>query len=131
MNTEIMRDTLAKSLAGTIAFPDVIRILIGEGVESYRADLVRLEETFYMPDGATFVETIAFPATSIADRFSAPDVIAAIRDSQTGKCKYREFLSRAMRAGVANYVVYLEGKKVIYFGRNGECHIEVFPGFQP
>jgi hypothetical protein len=46
MNTDIMRDTLAKSLAGTIAFPDVVRILIGEGVESYRADLVRLEETF-------------------------------------------------------------------------------------
>ncbi|MGA7291788.1 MAG: DUF1398 family protein [Terriglobales bacterium] len=127
MNTEIISDTLKKSLAGTFAFPDVVRTLIGEGVESYRADLVRREETFYMPDGATFVEKMDFASTPIAENFSAPDLIAAIRDSQAGRCKYREFLNRAVRAGVTSYVTYLSGKKVIYFGRKGEFHVEEFP----
>jgi uncharacterized protein YbcV (DUF1398 family) len=130
MNTEIMSATLAKSLAGSITFPDVVGILIGEGVESYRADLVRMEEAFYMPSGETFVEEIAFPAAPIADRFDASEVVAAIRDSQAGRSKYREFLSRVMRAGVANYVTYLRGQKVIYFGRNGEFHVEEFPRAQ-
>jgi hypothetical protein len=65
MNTEIMHRALAKSLDGSIAFPDVVRTLIEEGVESYRAD------------------------------------------------------------------PYRRGKKVIYFGRNGEFHLEEFPNSKP
>jgi uncharacterized protein YbcV (DUF1398 family) len=131
MNTELMRGTLARSLAGTIVFPEVVRILSAEGVESYRADLVRLEETFYMPDGGTFVEKMAFPAKTIASDFRAAQVVAAIRDSQAGKCKYTEFLSRIMDAGTTSYVVYLSGKRAIYFGRKGEFHVEEFPRAQP
>ena len=114
--------------AGTFAFPDVVRTLTAEGVESYRADLVRLEETFYMPDGDTFVEKMDFPAKAIGKDFAVAEVVAAIRDSQTGKCKYREFLNRVMDAGTTNYVVYLSGRKVIYFGRMGDFHVEEFPG---
>jgi uncharacterized protein YbcV (DUF1398 family) len=131
MNTEILRDALARSLAGTFAFPDVVRTLTAEGVESYRADLVRLEETFYMPDGATFVEKIDFPAKAIGKDFAVSEVVSAIRDSQAGTCKYRQFLNRVMDAGTTSYVVYLSGKKVIYFGRKGEFHVEEFPGAKP
>lgn len=127
MNIELVRKTLAGSLAGTNAFPDVVRALTAEGVESYRADLVRLEEVFYMPDGTTHMEKLAFPAMPIGDDFAAADVVAAIRDSQAGKCKYPEFLNRVMKAGTTGYVTYLSGKKVIYFGRKGEFHVEHFP----
>ncbi len=100
MNNGIMHDTLAKSLEGSIRVPDVVRTLIEErGVESYRADRVRLEETFYGPDGATFSEKISFLFTPIADHFSVPDVMAAIPDRQAGKCKYGEFLNRLIQAG--------------------------------
>jgi uncharacterized protein YbcV (DUF1398 family) len=128
MNIEIMHDTLAKSMAGSIDFPEVVRRLTTEGVESYRADLVRLEETFYMPDGESHVEKMSLPQSPIAEEFSAEGVIAAIRGSQSGKTKYREFLKLAMDAGTTNYVVFLRGKRCIYFGRSGDFHVERFPG---
>jgi uncharacterized protein YbcV (DUF1398 family) len=106
MNIETIRNTLAGSLAGTNAFPDVVRILTAEGVESYRADLVRLEETFYMPDGTTHVEKLDFPARGIGEHFAAAEVVSAIRASQRGECKYPEFLNRDMDAGTTSYVVY-------------------------
>jgi hypothetical protein len=38
-------------------------------------------------------------------------------------------LSRAdMEAGTASYGVFLNGRKAIYFGRNGDFHVEPFPG---
>ncbi len=128
MNTEVLHNAVAGSLAGTNSFPDVVRVLTEEGVESYRADLVRLEETFYMPDGATHVESLDFPRRPIGEQFRSADVIAAIRDAQAGKCQYREFLHRVMDAGTSSYVVHIRGRKVIYFGRHGEFHIEEFPG---
>jgi uncharacterized protein YbcV (DUF1398 family) len=130
MDTQLLHETLAKSLAGTITFPEVVRVLTAEGVESYRADLVRLEETFYMPDRSTHVEKMACSAGPIGDRFATDKVVAAIHDSQTGKCKYREFLGRVMEAGTTSYVTYLKGRKVIYFGRHGDFHIEEFPRVQ-
>lgn len=127
MNTEILHETLKRSLQGAIAFPEVVRILTAEGVESYRADLVRWEETFYLPDGTTHVEKIDFPAADIAEDFCASGVVAAIRASQEGKSKYHEFLTRVMNAGTASYAVFLTGKRCIYFGRKGEFHVEEFP----
>lgn len=128
MNIEIMCKTLGESMAGSIDFPEVVRRLTAEGVESYRADLVRLEETFYMPDGESHVEKMDFSPAPIADNFSVEGVVAAIRGSQTGKTKYREFLKLAMDAGTTSYVVFLRGKRCVYFGRNGELHVEHFPG---
>ena len=127
MNTEIMSETLAQSLAGKITFPDVVRILTAEDVESYRADLVRLEETFYSTSGETFVEKMDLPRGDIALNFSAAEVASAIRASQAGTCDYREFLSRLMSAGTTSYEVFLSGKQCIYFGRKGEFHVEEFP----
>ncbi len=127
MNTELLHKTLAGSLAGRVAFPEVVGTMIAEGVESYRADLVRMEEIFYAPDGETHVEKIDFPAKPIGEEFVVAGLIAAIRDSQAGRCRYPEFLTRAMAAGTTSYVVFLNGKKVIYFGRKGEFHIEEFP----
>jgi uncharacterized protein YbcV (DUF1398 family) len=131
MNIEVISNALAGSLAGTNAFPDVVRILTAEGVESYRADLVRLEETFYMPDGTTHVEKMDFPARGIGDDFAATEVVSAIRASQAGECKYPQFLNRVMDAGTTSYVVYLTGRKAIYFGRKGEFHVEEFPRANP
>src|SRR5580693_5051870 len=114
MNIEVISNALAGSPAGTNAFPDVVRILTAEGVESYRADLVRLEETFYVPDGTTHVEKVDFPARGIGEHFYADQVVSAIRASQAGKSKYPEFLNRVMDAGTTSYVVYLSGGKAIY-----------------
>ena len=39
---------------------------------------------------------------------------------------YPEFLQRATAAGTIAYWVFMAGKKVIYFGRKGESHVEDF-----
>ncbi len=126
MNTEAIHTALAGSLAGNTTFPEVVRALAAEGVESYRIDLVRMEKTSYMPDGETDLQRFAHPG-AIAEDFSPTAVVAAIRDIQAKKIKYREFLTRIMAAGCTGYSVFIHGEKAIYFGRKGGFHVEEFP----
>lgn len=128
MNTELMRDTVTKSLDGTMAFPEIVSLLLADGVERYHADLVRMEKTFYMPDGRTHVEKMPIGPMAIGETFVTSDLVATIRDSQTAGQRYLDFLWRATAAGSTDYIVYLQGRKAVYFGRKGEYHIEVFPG---
>lgn len=122
-----MHRALEGSLAGRMTFPEVVRTLIGAGVESYFADLVRGEETFYASSGETHVEKMALPSTKVAAEFSQTGIVAAIRAAQADEIRYPEFLNRATEAGTAAYWAFLAGKRVIYFGRKGEFHIEEFP----
>lgn len=126
MNTSIMKKTTAESLAGTMPFPEVIGLLTAEGVESYHADLVKLEKTFYMPDGKTFVEDLNYEPSVIGNDFSADGVVTAIRAIQAKEIRYKEFLRQIMEAGTTAYFVFLEGKKAVYYGRKGDFHIENF-----
>jgi uncharacterized protein YbcV (DUF1398 family) len=97
-------------------------------VESYFADLTRGEETFYMPSGETHVEKMSLARGKIADEFSQNGIGSAIRAAQSDEIRYPEFVKRARAAGVAAYWAFLTGKKVVYFGRKGEFHVEEFPG---
>jgi uncharacterized protein YbcV (DUF1398 family) len=58
-------------------------------------------------------------------------VKADILDSQRNGQKYSDFTRRAMEAGVQGYFAFLRGKRVTYFGRQGDQHTEWFPGAQP
>jgi uncharacterized protein YbcV (DUF1398 family) len=122
-----MHEVLAESQAGKLIFPEVVRRLLSAGVESYFADAAKGEETFYMPDGQTHVEKMALPPMKIADEFSSSGIISAIRAAQMDTIRYPEFMKRAAAAGVIGYWAFLTGKKVIYFGRKGEVHVEEFP----
>ena len=130
LNTEAMRRALEGSLAGKLTFPEVVGILTSAGVESYFADLVRGEDRFYTPTGETHVEKMNLPSVKIADNFSQSGIVAAIRVAQADEIRYPEFLRRAMSAGIAAYWAFLAGRKVIYFGRKGEFHVEEFPRVQ-
>jgi uncharacterized protein YbcV (DUF1398 family) len=54
-------------------------------------------------------------------------LVAAIRAAQADTVRYREFVKSSTAAGVIGYWVFLTGKRVIYFDRKGEQHIEDFP----
>lgn len=123
----IIEECAAASLSGKIAFPDVIGRLVSLGVERYHADYSRHETTYYLPDGDSHVVKIAHPPRAIGATFSAAEVEAAVRASQRGEIKYVEFLDRTMAAGCVGYFVQLAGRQVLYFGRNGETHVERFP----
>jgi uncharacterized protein YbcV (DUF1398 family) len=127
MNTGTVHEALGGSLAGKLTFPQVVGMLVGAGVESYFADLVRGQETFYAADGETHAEKMALALTRVADDFSETGIIAAIRAAQADQIRYPEFVKRATAAGVAAYWAFLAGRRVIYFGRKGEFHIEEFP----
>jgi uncharacterized protein YbcV (DUF1398 family) len=127
MNTQLMRDTLHASEAGKLRFPEVLSALAKANVESYRADFIRREDTFYLPDGQTHIEAMQVPDEPVADRFTPDDLVATIRAVQADTIRYPEFVRRAMTQGVSAYQVFLHGGKVIYFGGNGETHTESFP----
>lgn len=128
MDTAAMKSALKGSESGKLRFPDVIGILSGAGVESYYADLIRGEDVFYMPDGQTHVEPMQHSGWKVAGSFSQEALIKALRLVQADEIRYPEFLKQATSAGTAGYRVFLTGRKVIYFGRKGEFHVENFPG---
>ena len=128
MNLEVIHACVKGSADGTLKFPEVVKKLMDIGVERYTADLVRLEDTFYSRKDESVNEKIPVTALpKVAQHFSAEGVQNAIRASQQGKIDYKEFLRLVMNAGTASYVVYLDGRQAIYYGRKGECHIEKFP----
>jgi uncharacterized protein YbcV (DUF1398 family) len=98
------------------------------GVERYHQDLRRSERTYYLPDGTS--EVVGNDAVPVAPPviFSAGGVEAAVRAAQAGAINYKEFCRRAMEAGCVGYVVSIVGKRVVYYGRTGDTHVEYFPG---
>jgi uncharacterized protein YbcV (DUF1398 family) len=63
----------------------------------------------------------------IAAEFDNAGLVAAIRGAQADTVRYPEFVKRSTSAGVIGYWAFLTGRRVIYFGRKGEQHIEEFP----
>jgi uncharacterized protein YbcV (DUF1398 family) len=64
----------------------------------------------------------------IAKEFNGGELVAAIRGAQADTLRYPEFVRRSTAAGVIGYWAFLTGKKVLYLGRKGEQHVEMFPG---
>jgi uncharacterized protein YbcV (DUF1398 family) len=132
MNTEVITETARKTFAGTISFPEVVSQLLATGVEYYHVDYVGRRQTFYSAAGDVVVTPINFEELPpVAAEFSVADLRANILDSQQNGQKFRDFTHRAMKAGVQGYFAFLRGKRVTYFGRQGDQHTEWFPGAAP
>ncbi len=132
MNTTIITETARKTLAGQISFPEVVAQLLAAGVEYYHVDYVGLKKTFYSADGGIVMTPIDYEGLPpVSPDFAADALKANILDSQRNGQKYRDFTRRAMEAGVQGYFAFLRGKRVTYFGRQGDAHTEWFPGAAP
>ena len=127
MNIEVMRYALHESEAGKLTFPQVIAALAAEHIEGYHKDLIRREVTYYLADGRTHTEPMTLPMHPISEVFSPDTLVAAIRAAQRDEVRYPEFIIHAMQAGTAAYRVFFTGRRAIYFGRQGDLHIEHFP----
>jgi uncharacterized protein YbcV (DUF1398 family) len=66
-------------------------------------------------------------APSIAPAFDRESVEKTVKAIQRKEIGYAEFLRQIMRAGCARYSVFFDGRKAMYFGRNGESYTEPFP----
>ncbi|MDO9414407.1 MAG: DUF1398 family protein [Pseudolabrys sp.] len=130
MDTRIIAECMQLSFANT-PFPQVLQKLAGAGVQAYTADLISLRSTYYDENGAAFDEKLPLAeAPPIASRFDADSVANTMRTIQRGEIGYVEFLQRVMNAGCASYRVFLNGGKVIYFGRDGDALTEPFPALR-
>lgn len=127
MNKSVLTEVIQNTLDAKITFPQVVGTCIQEKVESYHVDLVRNEFRYYNSQGESLVVTKDMTPSRANDNFSAESVVAAIRASQAGEIKYKEFIQRILAAGCVYYITYIDGKKVVYFGRKGEAHTEHFP----
>lgn len=119
------------STAGKIHFGDVVARLAASGIERYHADYSRRENTFYAVDGSSCVVPMSHEPAAIAEAFAPSQVEAAVRQAQKGEIMYPRFTRLALAAGCVGYFVQITGKRVQYFGRNGDVHTEWFPGAKP
>ncbi|HAB16017.1 MAG TPA: DUF1398 domain-containing protein [Verrucomicrobiales bacterium] len=132
MNTKIITETARQTFAGTMSFPEVVGQLLAAGVEYYHVDYVGMRKTFYSAEGDAVVTPISYEGwPPVAADFDAAARRADILDSQRNGQHYRDFTRRAMAAGTQAYFAFLRGKRVTYFGRQGDQHTEWFPGAEP
>jgi uncharacterized protein YbcV (DUF1398 family) len=130
MNDEqvtVVKACAALSAAGKIHFGEIVGRLLAAGIERYHADYSRRETTYYTAEGGSCVVPMEHGRAAIAEVFSAAALEAAVRQAQRGEIMYPEFTRQALEAGCVGYLVQIRGKRVQYFGRNGEIHTEWFP----
>ncbi|AIL65437.1 hypothetical protein NOVO_05330 [Rickettsiales bacterium Ac37b] len=126
MDISIINDCKSLSLMGKISFPETIIKLTNSGVERYIIDLVGLNALYYGINGETYLSTIEYATQTVSTDFNTPIIKNTIADIQQHKINYITFLNCIIKAGCCHYEVFLKGKKVIYFGRDGSHHIEPF-----
>ncbi|MGE3269507.1 MAG: DUF1398 domain-containing protein, partial [Chloroflexota bacterium] len=114
MDTTEVQACVDGSAQGTMTFPDVVGRLLATGVERYTVDLVSMEHRTYGQDGEVETTPMPLAAGAVAETFDAAAVQAAILGAQQGRILYPEFVERIRAAGVASYVAYLTGRRVVY-----------------
>jgi uncharacterized protein YbcV (DUF1398 family) len=127
MSKHIIHELAIATQQGKMTFPQVVKGLLEAGVESYLVDFAVKQKTHYLTDGTTHTVPMILDPGPIAAEFNGAELVAAIRGAQADTVRYPEFVKRSTAAGVIGYWAFLTGKRVIYFGRKGEQHIEEFP----
>jgi uncharacterized protein YbcV (DUF1398 family) len=127
MSKQVIHELAIATQQGKLTFPQVVKGLLEAGVESYLVDFAVKQKTHYLTDGTTHTVPLILNPSRIAAEFNSAELVAAIRGAQADTVRYPEFVERSTAAGVIGYWAFLTGKRVIYFGRKGEQHIEEFP----
>ena len=125
----LARRCLDGAESGTIAFPEIIAQLAGAGFDGYQVDYRRNAATYYHAGGAAIDLPAHISPVPIAASFDNPEIQAAIRDAQAQLpgYTYLGFCDRVRAAGCAGYLVSIPGRRVVYYGRTAETHVEHFP----
>ncbi len=120
---------LDAAYAGTMDFPSIVRSLMGAGFEGYDVDYRRGTATYRLPSGESVLLSLPRSGTTVAAEFRADEVERAVREAQTKApgYTYSGFCAKVKAAGCAGYMVSFLGKRVVYFGRTAESHVEHFP----
>jgi uncharacterized protein YbcV (DUF1398 family) len=114
---------------GSLSFPRIVGKLIDAGIEGYTVDYRRNSQTYYLPDGDSVTMDMQSSARGVAAAFDATEIERLVRWAQANPSDYSyvAFCEKAKDAGCAGYLVSFLGRRVVYFGRTGETHVEHFP----
>jgi uncharacterized protein YbcV (DUF1398 family) len=130
---EQMKAVAHKCLEGaesnTMTFPQILATLTGAGFEGYFVDFRRGTVAYYLPSGESVELPGAKPSVPVAAQFEAAVVKEAIREAQNlvPGYTYKGLVTKVAGAGCAGYVVSFIGRRVLYFARTAETHVEHFP----
>lgn len=80
-----------------------------------------------MSNDETFALEQPGPSVEIVASFDVDAIKAEIRKAQIGEAMYPEFKCLSQEAGCVWYFAWLAGRRVTYFGRHGDVHVESFP----
>jgi uncharacterized protein YbcV (DUF1398 family) len=113
----------------TMAFPEIVGMLISAGFEGYAVDYRRNTTTYFQPDGDSVVLQNPDSETPVAPRFDQSGVAAQVKWAQADPpdYSYAAFCKNVKALGCAGYIVSFPGRRVLYFGRTAETHVEHFP----
>ncbi|MBT9291648.1 DUF1398 domain-containing protein [Prosthecodimorpha staleyi] len=113
----------------TMPFPAIVGRLIEAGFEGYVVDYRRNTTTYFLPDGDSVVLANRGSDGTVAERFDPQAIAAQVRWAQADPPDYSyAAFSRSVKAsGCAGYIVSFPGRRVLYFGRSADIHVEHFP----
>jgi uncharacterized protein YbcV (DUF1398 family) len=114
---------------GSLSFPEIVGRLITAGFEGYTVDYRRNTQTYYLPDGDASMMDMPPSAGTVAASFDAAEIERLVRWAQANPADYSyvAFSAKAKAAGCAGYLVSFLGRRVVYFGRSADTHVEHFP----
>jgi uncharacterized protein YbcV (DUF1398 family) len=126
---EIAHKCLEGAESNRMSFPQIVAALMEAGFEGYCVDFRRGVVAHYAPSGETVEFSRAKPDLPVAVDFDAAVVKEAIREAQAlaPGYTYQGFTNKVAGAGCAGYMVSFLGRRVLYFARSAETHVEHFP----
>jgi uncharacterized protein YbcV (DUF1398 family) len=127
--TDVARTCLDGAETDGMTFPQIVGTLMQAGFEGYAIDFRRASATYYLPDGDSVVLPTHRGAVPVAGTLDVTTLQAAIREAQqlVPGYSYAGFCAKVMAAGCAGYIVSFPGRRVVYYGRTAETHVEHFP----
>jgi len=128
-STQIAEKCLSSAEHNTMTFPEIIGALSQAGFEGYAIDFRSTRATYYQRDGESVVLPMHLSDTHVAEAWDPIVVQTAIKEAQQQipGYTYAGFCTKVTAAGCAGYIVSFTGRRVLYYARTAETHVEHFP----
>ncbi|UYL10305.1 DUF1398 domain-containing protein [Bdellovibrio sp. SKB1291214] len=104
-------------------FSEFISTLEETLVDYCRVDLLEGKMIFVVEDGDIYSDNLDLKG-KIADQFDDGGIRQAILENHLDRLTFKDFVKTLMECGVVSYTIHLSGRKVIYFGKHGDCVYE-------
>ncbi len=125
----VARMCLERTYNDTMSFPEGMHALAEAGFEGYHVDYRLNTRTCFLSSGEALVLAIPHEPETVGAMFHQPEIAAAVAWAQRNPPDYSyvDFSKRVTANGCAGYIMSIAGRRVLYYGRTAETHVEHFP----